>query len=113
MTAPPILTIGRPLRSPSGLLWSDDTAQRLFAQYPALPYELDIRKIQPFLDQLDAARIPVKYCALDISDVSLTWNLSKLNAAGYKHVECPTFYISLGSVFANDEFDIAVWDLWE
>lgn len=81
---------------------------------------------------MDAAEIPVKYYALDLSEASLERNVNKLRAVGYKHVECaglygtfddvkkwagnvsePIWYLSLGSIFGNDEFHIAVRDLRE
>lgn len=87
-------------------------------------------KIQPLLDRLEEAQKPVRYFALDLSSDSLERNLARLRAAGYKHVQCaglcgtfddvrawaaavsdPIWYLSLGSIFGNDEFDIAVRDL--
>lgn len=90
----------------------------------------DVNKVKPFLDALEASHKPVKYYALDLSELALKRNLEKLQAACYKHVACnglwgtfddvrkwatdvsePIWYMSLGSIFGNDEFDVAVRDL--
>lgn len=90
----------------------------------------DVNKIKPFLDALESTQTPVKYYALDLSDHALRRNLAKLKEAAYQNVEIaglwgtfdnvkawaaevsgPIWYLSLGSIFGNDEFDIAVKDL--
>lgn len=89
-----------------------------------------MNKVKPLLDALEAAGKEIQYYALDLSDHALRRNLAKLRAMAYQHVRCsglwgtfddvrtwaanearPIVYLSLGSIFGNDEFDIAVRDL--
>jgi uncharacterized SAM-dependent methyltransferase len=82
------------------------------------------------LDVIESTQKPVTYYALDLSYESLQRQLEKLDCAKYEHVKCvglcgtfedvrgwaaqrdqPVFFMSLGSIFGNDDFDIAVQDL--
>lgn len=109
-------------------------AARKLQQCPLVDYpnkcRSDIRKVKPLLDALEAARKPATYYALDLSDEALRRNLEKLISCGYQYVKCvglwgtfddvkgwvitvaePLWFVSLGSIFGNDEFEIAVRDL--
>ncbi|GAB1194368.1 hypothetical protein APSETT444_003613 [Aspergillus pseudonomiae] len=89
----------------------------------------DVNKIKPILDQLESTQKDVTYYALDVSKESLIKCMDILPAS-YQHVKCyglwgtfddarvwsdritaPRWFFSLGSIFGNDRFDIAVADL--
>jgi uncharacterized SAM-dependent methyltransferase len=89
-------------------------------------YNSDVRKVQPLLDALEAARKPVNYFAVDLAKQALQRGMEHL-VPRYRYVKCfglwgtfvdamewtrsvtgPKCILSLGSFFGNDHFHSAV-----
>jgi hypothetical protein len=93
----------------------------------------DNRKILPLLLHLEQLHIPIEYYALDLSLDSLQANMEALVSSPVRKfnfvrcfglwgtfrdgfdlidsIESPTTILSLGSMFGNDKFDLAVASL--
>lgn len=91
----------------------------------------NVRKVQPLLEALEAAGKNVQYFALDLSRASLERSMEQLPSS-WKHVRCyglwgtfddvlawskavagPKWFLSLGAIFGNDRFEVAVASLAE
>ena len=89
----------------------------------------NVRKVQPLLEALEALGTSVQYYALDLSQASLERGMEQLPST-WKHVRCcglwgtfddllawsktvagPKWLLSLGGIFGNDRFDVAVASL--